>query len=128
MTKVEFSKFDIKTIRIIWGIGLVLVLIFFLVIHLSQKTTGWDLYYKYKSEEIYNGNVVKKYIDKKNRSTPTLILNDQTKVLLISNDWYKHFKIDDYVFKEKGSLIIKLIKNHTHDTLYFDYRDIEIKE
>lgn len=76
MAKVEFSKSDIKTIRIIWGVGLALFLIFFLVIHLSQQTKGWDLYYKYKSEEIYNGTVVKKYIDKKNRATPTLILND----------------------------------------------------
>lgn len=128
MNKVEFSKFDIKTIKIILGVGLVLFVILFLVIQHSQTLSGWESYYKNKSEKVYNGKVVKKYIDKNNRSTPTLILNDHSKVLLISNDWYSYFQMDDYVLKEKGSIVIKLVKQHSQDTLYFDYRDIEIKE
>lgn len=128
MNKVEFSEFDIKTIRIISGVGLALVLIFFLVIHLNQQTTGWELYYKNKSGKEYMGLVINKYIDYKDHAIEKIVLDNNRTFNLISTEWYNQFDTGDYVLKEKGSLVIKLIKKNTHDTLYFDYRDIEIKE
>jgi hypothetical protein len=128
MAKVEFSKSDIKIIRLIWGIGLVLVLTFFLVIHLSQETTGWELYYKNKSEKEYKGRVINKYIDYKDHAIKKIVLDNNITFNLISTEWYNQFDTGDFVLKEKGSVVIKLIKNNNQDTLYFDYRDIEIKE
>lgn len=125
--KVEFSKSDTKIIRLILGVGLVLCFVLFLVIQSNQTTSGWELYYKNKSEKEYNGKVAKKYINKKSRSTRTIVLDNKSEIELL-NIWYKKFDTGDYVLKEKGSLIIKLIKKNTPDTLYFDYRDIEIKK
>ena len=125
--KVEFSKSDTKIIRVILGVGLVLFLVLYLVIQGNQTTSGWELYFKNKSEKIYNGRVVKKYINKKSRSTRTIVLDNKSEIELL-NIWYNQFDTGDYVLKEKGSLIIKLIKKNTPDTLYFDYRDIEIKK
>lgn len=128
MNKVEFSKSDINTIRITWGIGLAFFLILFLVIHLNQQATSWELYYKNKSEKEYKGLVINKYIDYKDHAIEKIVLDNNRTFNLISTEWYNQFDTGDYVLKEKGSLVIKLIKKNTHDTLYFDYRDIEIKE
>src|SRR5690554_2443071 len=123
--KLEFSKSDIKLLQWLYAGALLFCFFLFLYVYLKQGLSGWELYYKYKSELIHNGIVTKKYIDKKNRSTPTILLNDNSKVILISNTWFDYFEIGDSVYKEKGSLIVRLIKKNTQDTLYFDYRDIE---
>ncbi|PIV49553.1 MAG: hypothetical protein COS19_08015 [Flavobacteriaceae bacterium CG02_land_8_20_14_3_00_34_13] len=125
--KIKFSKSDIKIIRILCAVGLAFFFILFLIIQCNQTTTSWELFYKNKSEKIYNGKVVKKYINKKSRSTRTIILDNNSEIELLST-WYDKFDTGDLVFKEKGSLIIKLIKKSTTDTLFFDYRDIEIKD
>lgn len=123
--KSEFSKSKIKFMRMIWAGGILLFILFFLLIGNSDSASDWDLYYLNKLEKEYKGKVVKKYIDKNNRSTPTIQLDDNSIVLLISEKWYNQFETGDYLFKERGSIVIKLIKKSTQDTLFFNYKDIE---
>lgn len=84
------------------------------------------MYYLNKLEKEYKGEIVDIYINKNNRSIPTIILEDNSEMEILSQ-WKNHFQIGDYVLKEKGSIIIKLVKNNSKDTLEFNHRDIEIK-
>src|SRR5690554_3895012 len=106
--KVEFSKSEIKFMRVIWACGILLLIVFFLFISYSDSTSGWDLYYLNKLEKEYKGEIVDIYINKNNRSIPTIILEDNSEMEILSQ-WKNHFQIGDYVLKEKGSIIIKLV-------------------
>lgn len=123
----ELSTFEKRFFR-----GIVLLLFIPTVGYvLYNKIFNYELnrnnYFEYIESQQYDGIVVNKFVDFNDHAIEKIGLKNNIIFNLISSEWYKKFDTGDYVLKEKGSLIIKLIKKNTQDTLYFDYRDIEIK-
>lgn len=93
---------------------------------LFESEIDWNRFYENERKIHFNGVITSKYINYKKRALNTIVINNELHYELLGI-WKSKFDTGDYVLKEKGSLIIKLIKKNTQDTLYFDYRDIEIK-
>jgi len=124
----ELSAFEKRFFRIIYLIFIIPAFGYLLYNLLSNDERDWSNYFDFKKNEHYEGFVAKKYVDFNDHAIEKIVLDNNNIFNLICTEWYKQFDTGDYVIKEKGSLIIKLIKKQTQDTLFFDYRDIEIKD
>jgi hypothetical protein len=91
---------------------------------LFESEIDRNRFYENERKIHFKGVITCKYINYKKRALNTLVINNELHYEILGV-WKSKFNTGDYVFKEKGSLIIKLIKKETQDTLYFDYREIE---
>lgn len=124
----KLSTFEKRFFRVIFLLFYIPTVGYIVYNSIFNDVVDWSNYFEYKKSQLYDGIVVNKFVDFKDHAIEKIVLENNFTFNLISTEWYKKFDTGDYVFKEKGSLIIKLIKKNTQDTLYFDYRDIEIKE
>ncbi len=75
-------------------------------------------------KEKFNGNVVKKYIDREQHLYPTLKLANYNRIVVVDYDksgFYPFVQIGDSLIKEKGSLDIRLIRNELDTVFTIDY-------
>lgn len=68
--------------------------------------------YKYMFDETFSGSIVKKYIDKHNRMSPTFKLRDSSEVFGYSILW-KKAEIGDSLTKKTNSRFVKIFKKDT---------------
>jgi|GEM_PF-2594559 hypothetical protein len=123
----ELSTFEKRFFRIILALVIIPTIGYVLYNKIFNYDLNWNNYFEYIESQQYDGIVINKFVDFNDHAIEKIGLDNNIIFNLISAEWYKKFDTGDYVLKEKGSLIIKLIKKNTQDTLYFDYRDIEIK-
>ena len=127
MSDWELSTFEKRFFRIVFLIFFIPAVSYIAYNKIFNNERDWSRYYQGIKEDSYNGIVVKKYVDYKDRAIEKIVLDNNKIFNVISTEWYEQFSIGDYVKKEKGSLIVYLIKQN-NDTLKFDYRDIEMKD
>ncbi|MCR9183058.1 MAG: hypothetical protein NXH73_09035 [Flavobacteriaceae bacterium] len=123
----ELSSFEKRFFRGIFLLVFIPTVAYVAYNKIFKSEIDWSKFYENERMIHFDGVISNKYVNYKKRALNTIVIDNDLHYEILGI-WKSKFDIGDYVFKEKGSLIIKLIKKDTQDTLYFDYRDIEIKE
>lgn len=123
----ELSTFEKRFFRIIFLVFIIPAFGYLAYNLLLNNERDWSSFYEREKNNYFEGTITNMYINYKKRALNTIIIDNDVHYEILGI-WKSKFGTGDYVIKEKGSLIIKLIKKNTTDTLYFDYRDIEIKK
>ena len=86
--------------------------------------------YSLKSE-CFQGTVIRKFLDTANHLGRKVELegsNEKYVQIIETNSLFVNITVGDYIIKEKGSFVCKLIKNKTDTSVYYiDHNAIKVK-
>lgn len=123
----ELSTFEKRLFRVIVLMIVVPTVTYVAYNKFYESEIDWNRFYENERKIHFRGVITSKYVNYKKRALNTIVINNDLHYEILGI-WKSKFDTGDYIVKERGSLIIKLVKKNTQDTLYFDYRDIEIKK
>ncbi|MGQ2981930.1 hypothetical protein [Flavobacterium sp.] len=106
--------------RLIRNISMVFLGLFFLVFLMPTQEKTRNYVKEEVTKESYNGIVIKKYIDKSNHATPTVILKDGRELSFIGNI-YDKINVGDSIVKFSGD--IKMFIYRAGNKIELDNRD-----